>query len=56
MKISNFKCGELNGSSYVKAPLRTAFLNNKNDDNYCFLRPILAKLHPCEIKSNRVTI
>ena len=38
MKISFYKSSELNGSSYVKLPLRSsALLNNKNDDKYCLL-------------------
>ena len=38
-----------NGSFYVKIPLRSnALLNIKNNDKYCFLRSILAYLHPCE--------
>ena len=42
------KTGELNGSSYVKSPLRSnAILNMRNIDKYCFLWPILADLHPC---------
>ena len=39
--------GDLNGSNYVKNPLRiSAILNIENDDKYCFLGSILAKLHP----------
>ena len=35
------------GSNYVKNPSRySALLKNKNDDNYCSLRSILAILHP----------
>ena len=38
MKISFYKTGELNGSSYVKTPLRSnALINNKNNDKYCFI-------------------
>ena len=41
----------------LKIPLRSsALINIRNDDKYCFLWSILAKLHPCEINSNRVTI
>ena len=41
--ISFYKSGELNGSSYVKVPLRSlAIINNKNDDKYCSLLSILA--------------
>ena len=49
MKIRFHKTAELNGSSYVKIPLRSnALLNFKNDDEYCFIWSILASLHPCE--------
>ena len=42
------KTGELNGSNYVKIPLRSnAILNIENNDKYCFLWSILASLHPC---------
>ena len=38
-----YKTGELNGSNYVKVPLRTnAILNIENNDKYCFLWSILA--------------
>ena len=44
-----YKTGELNGSSYVKIPLRSnALINIKNNDKYCFFWSILAYLHPCE--------
>ena len=49
MTISFYNTGNMDGSSYVKIPLRSsALLNIKNDDKYCFLWSILAKLHPCE--------
>ena len=49
MKISFYKTTELNGSSYVKIPLRTsALLNVQNSDKYFFIWSILASLHPCE--------
>ena len=49
MTISYYNTGNMDGSSYVKVPLRSsAILNIKNDDKYCFLWSILAKLHPCE--------
>ena len=49
MKISFYKTIELNGTSYVKIPLRTnAILNIQNNDKYCFIWSILASLHPCE--------
>ena len=50
MKILFYKTRELNGSSYAKVPLRSsALINIKNDDKYCFLWSILAKLQPCNI-------
>ena len=49
MKISFYKTIEMNGSSYVKIPLRTsAILNVQNNDKYCFIWSILASLHHCE--------
>ena len=49
MKISFYKTTELNGTSYVKIPLRTfAILNIQNNDRYCFIWSILASIHPCE--------
>ena len=49
MKISFFKTTELNGTSYVKIPLRSnAILNIQNNDKYCFIWSILASLYPCE--------
>ena len=49
MKLSFCKTGELNGTSYVKSPLRSnAILNIENNDKYCFIWSILAYLHPCE--------
>ena len=43
-----YKTGELNGSNYVKIPLRSnAILNIENNDKYCFIWSILAGLHPC---------
>ena len=49
MKISFYKTGELNGSSYVKILLRTnAILIFQNIDKSCFIWSILASLHPCE--------
>ena len=48
MTIYFYKTGELNGSNYVKVPLRTnAFLNIENIDKYCFIWSVLASLHPC---------
>ena len=49
MKIRFYKTGELNGTNYVKIPLRSkAILNIQNIDKYCFLWSILAYLHPCK--------
>ena len=49
MKKSFYKTGELNGTFYVKIPLRSsAILNVQNNDKYCFIWSILASLHPCE--------
>ena len=49
MKISFYKTTELNGSSYVKIPLRSsAILNIQSNDKYCFIWSILASLHPWE--------
>ena len=43
-----YKTGQLNGSNYIKIPLRSnAFLNIENNDEYCFIWSILASLHPC---------
>ena len=49
MKISIYKTVELNGTYYVKIPLRSnAILNIQNNENYCFVWSILASLYPCE--------
>ena len=57
MGISFHKSGEVDCSSCVKISLRkSARLNIRNDDKYCFLWSILAKLHPCENISDRGTI
>ena len=49
MRIRLYKTNELNGSSYIKIPLRSsAILNIENNDKYCFIWSILANLHPCE--------
>ena len=48
MTISFYKTNEMNGSNYIKIPLRSnAILNVENNDKYCFLWSILASLHPC---------
>ena len=58
MTISYCNTGNMDGSSYVKVPLRSSIIVNiKNDDKYCFLWSILAKLDPCEDSHpNRVSI
>ena len=49
MKIRFYKTEELNGSSYVKIPLRSnALIKFKNNNKNCFIWSILASLHPCE--------
>ena len=49
MKISIFKTGELNGSSYVEIPLRpSAILIFQTSDKNCFIWSVLASLHPSE--------
>ena len=56
MTISFYNTGNMDGSSYVKIPLRSsAIVNIKNDDKYCFIWSILAKLYPCETNPDRVT-
>ena len=48
MTIYFYKTTELNGSNYVKIPLRSnAILNVENNDTYSFIWSILASLHPC---------
>ena len=48
MTIYFYKTNEMNGSNYIKIPLRSnAILNVENNDKYCFLWSILASLHPC---------
>ena len=48
LTIYFYKTGDLNGSNYVKTPLRSnAILNIENNDNYCFIWSKLASLHPC---------
>ena len=43
-----YETTEMNGSNYIKIPLRSnAILNVENNDKYCFLWSILAYLHPC---------
>ena len=48
MTIYIYKTVELNGSIFVKIPLRSnAILNFENNDKYCFIWSILTSLHPC---------
>ena len=48
MAIYFYKTGELNGSNYVKIPLRSnSILKIENNDKYWFIWSILASLHPC---------
>ena len=48
MTVYFYKTGELNGSNYAKAPLRSnGILNTENKDKYCFIWSIIAGLHPC---------
>ena len=57
MTIYFYKTGEMNGPRDVKNSWRSsAILNFENDDKYCFVRSILAHLHPCKIiHLNRVS-
>ena len=48
MTIYFYKTTEMNGSNFIKIPLRSnAILNVEYNDKYCFLWSILASLHPC---------
>ena len=48
MTIYFYKTNEMNGSNYIKIPLRSnAILNVENNDKYCFLWSVLAWLYPC---------
>ena len=48
MTIHFYKTTEMNGSNYIKIPVRSnAILNVENNDKYCFLYSILAYLYPC---------
>ena len=56
MTISFYVSGKLNGSSYVKIPLRSsASVNIKNDDNCCFVWSFSVSLHPCNFNLNKVS-
>ena len=49
MKISFYKTGKLNGSTYLKNFFRSnAILNIETNDKYCFLWSTVAYLYPCE--------
>ena len=55
MTIFFYQTGIMNGSNYVKVPLRSnAILNIENNDKYCFLWSILGYWHPCN-HPNRVS-
>ena len=58
MTIYFYKTNDLNGSNYIKVPLRSnAILNIENKDKYCFIWSILAPLYPCTNNHpNRVSI
>ena len=48
MTIYFYKTNEMNGSNYIKIPLRSnAILNIENNDKHCFVWSILASLYPC---------
>ena len=57
MTVYFHKTIEMNGSNYVKIPLRSnAILNIENNNKHCFIWSILASLHPCNnIHPNRVS-
>ena len=53
LKIYFHKTNVINGSTYIKFPLRTnAILNTQNADTYCFLWSILANIHPINDKNH----
>ena len=53
MSIKFYETGVLNGSNYVKSLLgSSAILNIENNDKYCFLWSILAKLYPISDSRN----
>ena len=48
MTIYFYETTEMNGSNYIKIPLRSnAILNIENNDKHCFVWSILASLYPC---------
>ena len=58
LRVYLWKTAEMNGSSYVKNPLRSsAILNIENNDKNCFIWSILASLHPFNIgQPSRVSL
>ena len=55
MTIYFYKTQKINGSSYVKIPIRSnTILNIQNDDKYCFIWSILAHLYPSISNPQRV--
>ena len=56
MTINFYKTQPLNGSSYLKIPIRSnAILNIQNEDKYCFIWSILAHLYPSFSNPQRVS-
>ena len=57
MTIYFYQTGIMNGSNYIKIPLRwNAILNVENNDKFCFLWSMIASLHRCDINHpNRVS-
>ena len=56
MTIYFYKTQELNGTSYVKLPIRSnAILNIQNDDKFCFIWSILAYIYPSYSNPQRVS-
>ena len=52
MTVYFYKTGIMIGSIYIIIPVRSnAILNIENNDKYCFIWSILAKLHPCNKSS-----
>ena len=53
MSIKFYETGILNGSSFVKIPLRnSAILSIEDHDKYCFLWSFMAKLYPISDSKN----
>ena len=57
MTIYFYETTQMNGSNYIKIPLRSnAILNVENNDKYCLIWSILATLYPCNnTHPNRVS-